>query len=658
MRASILSLVLLLLSPSQAAQDLAPAKHQALVAGIVAAGLSEYHYAGKPLDDGLSACWYGSWLDDLDPDRSFLTAGDVAEFSRWERRLDDSIRAMPPDLSPAFQMHARFRQRAAERVAWTRQALAQAPDLTDAETIEVDRSELPWPADPTALQDVWRRELEEDWLRLALDGEEPDAIRKNLGARLDRMDQAIQGTESMDLVEGWLDALTACYDPHTLYMKPFSADDFAISTSGSLEGIGAALVQEGEMIAISEILPGGPAQRGGELMPDDRIVAVAQGDQDWVDVVGMRLDKVVQLIRGPKGTDVRLRIIPAAAADPSERKEVRLERDRIDLEAVEPTLTVREEQLDGATRKVAVIEVPAFVGQAEDAEGGVRPSTTERVAALLKEAGSVDAVVLDLRENGGGLLDEAVSLTGLFIERGPVVQIRDGKGQIDLVQDQDKARAWAGPLVVLTSPMSASASEIVAGALQDYGRAVVVGSASTYGKGSVQTVVPLDPILAAFAPELAHQSLGGVLKITFSQYYLPGGRSTQAEGVAADVVLPSPYDGRITLESERPHALPADAIPAARFKPEGDLSTARQALRDRSAARVAADPRFQALREWKTWLDELERQETLSLVLATRKAEVEARKQRSEDLDARIGKDQDPVLDEASRIAADLASLG
>ncbi len=657
MRAFLIPLLLVLVPPSRAASGLTPARHHPVLTGIVAAGLSEYHYAARPLDDQLSACWLNAAVEATDPGRSFFTAEDRALFARFERDLDDRVKASPPDLVPAFAIEARFAMRARERVAWTRAALLAPLDLLNDERLVADRSKAPWAADEAALKEIWRQELEEDWIRLSLEGIAEEEIPTTIGKRMDRLEQFLNERESADVIESWLEGLTTCYDPHTAYMKPVSADDFAISTSGSLEGIGAQLSKDGELVTITEVLPGGPAAQSNELLKDDRIVGVAQGQEAFVDVVGMRLDKVVRLIRGPKGTTVRLKVIPARSVDPAERREVSLVRDRIDLEAVEPTLEIVEQVTQTGTRRVAVIELPAFVGEATDAEGGKRPSSTQRMAALLAEAGAVDAVVLDLRANGGGILEEAVGVAGLFIKTGPVVQIRDGSGQIEVMEDRDKSIGWAGPLLVLTSPASASASEIVAGALRDHGRAIIVGSESTFGKGTVQSVVPLDPILSAFVPELNGKNLGGVLKLTFSQYYLPAGQSTQAIGVPSDVVLPSPLDGRLVLERDRPQALPADQIPSARPKADRDLASLRSELSRRSVARIADDPHFAAMSEMKRLIDEMDERTELSLVLAERQAESTLRKERWEALEAKLVEHEDPVREEALRVAADLADL-
>ncbi len=656
----LLPLLLIALPPAGATGPaalgpLAPEPHHPIVAGIVAAGLTEYHYRERPLDDALSRCWLESYLDDLDPDRSFFTGADIAEFTRFESRLDDLMIGSPPDISPAWTINSRWRSRAKERIQWTRQALKTPPDLTDAESIFIDRSEAAWPPDMDALEDLWRMELEDDWLRLTLDEQDEDAIRDRLSKRMDRLQQNLDSAESGDVLELYLANLAGCFDPHSVYLRPFSAEDFAISTQGSLEGIGAALVEDGDLIRVKEIIAGGPADLSKELLPDDKIVAVAQGDDEWVDVIGMRLDRVVQLIRGPKGTTVRLEIIPADAIDNTDHRQITLVRDRIDLDQVDPKLELHEvADPSGATRTLAVIEVPAFVGAVQAGAEEPRPSTTEQVDALLKANPGVDAVVIDLRQNGGGLLDEAVSLTGLFIDRGPVVRIRDGRGRVERIDDEVRGTSWDGPVVVLTSPYSASASEIFAGALQDYGRALVVGSDSTYGKGSVQTVIPLDEILGGIAPGFAGQNLGGALKITFSQYYLPSGRSTQAQGVPSDIVLPSPFDGRAISEAERDNALPPDAIAPAIKGLSRPIDPLIAGLRQRSAERVATEPGFASIKAWQDLIAQIEEQNETSLVLTERKAELERRKVLRDEIEAATDGEQDVVLDEALAITADL----
>ena len=648
---------------------------QPMVAGLVLAGLGAYHYAPQPLDDELSACWYDSWLDNLDPDHSLFLKADLDEFSRWRTKLDDLNQGMRPDLGPAWAMFDRMQERNAERVTYQRSLLAQPEDFTKAEDILRDPSEAPRPVTKAEQQARWAKQLKYQRLLYVLDGEDGPTIQERMESRFERVDASLAEVESADVLEAWLGSLTSCYDPHTAYFRPASADDFQIATSGTLEGIGAALRRDGDYVRITEILPGGPADRSGLLVPDDRIVGVGQGKAgDFTDVIGMRLDRVVQLIRGPKGTVVRLEILPAGLPGSGERKVIQLERDRIDLEAVEPAAEVKKAKgPDGVERSLLVINVPAFA--ADPKEPG-RHSTSVAVRKILEAHPDVDGVLVDLRENGGGYLDEAINLAGLFIDRGPVVQARSSDGRIEVFEDEDRGVSWKGPTVVLTSPLTASASEIFAGAIQDYGIGVVVGSGSTYGKGSVQSVIPLDPILASVTGRMPDLPTAGMMKVTTAQYYRVDGRSPQAMGVLADIVLPSPYEGRVKREGESPHALPADTIRKARYTPVGSMAAVVPKLRDRSTARVVKDTRIQAIQDYLAWVAEEEDKDTLSLLKADREAQREVAQEHSDALERALGQDPearraaieagekppetpeaDPVLDEAVQILADLADL-
>lgn len=673
MRSVLLSLALLVPPAPAALPEAEP--HQPMVAGLVLAGLGAYHYAPQPLDDELSACWYESWLDNLDPDHSLFLQSDLAEFARWETRLDDLHASMRPDLGPAWVMFERAQQRSLERVAYHREQLGKPVSFTVPEEISRDPTEDPRPADRAEQRERWRQQLKHQRLLYVLDGEDEATAKERISNRLTRVETSLAETESDDILEVWLSSLSACFDPHTSYFRPASADDFQIATSGTLEGIGAALSRDGDYVRITEILAGGPADRSGELVPEDRIVGVAQGKEgEMTDVIGMRLDNVVQLIRGPKGTVVRLEILPAGLPGSSTRREVVLVRDRIDLEAVEPTAEVKQVAGPGGTKQeLLVIEVPAFAADPKE-RGGL--STSQAVRKILEAHPGVDGVVVDLRENGGGYLDEAINLAGLFIDRGPVVQARSSDGRIEVFEDEDRGRAWSGPVVVLTSPLTASASEIFAAAIQDYGLGVVVGSGRTYGKGTVQSVIPLDPILASVTGEMPSEPTAGMMKVTTAQYYRIDGRSPQAMGVLADIVLPSPYEGRVLRESEVPRALPADTIRKARYGRLGDLSQVVPQLRERSTARVVKDARIQAIQDYLAWVAAEDEEETVSLVQAVREAEREEAQERSDALERALGQDPearraaleageeppeqpevDPILDEAVQILADLVSL-
>ena len=673
MRTAPLLLLASLISAGEAKVP-GPEAHHPMVAGLVMAGLDAYHYAPHPLDDELSACWHGRYLDRLDPDHSVFLAADVAEFGKWRTRLDDLQRGMAPDLDPAWVMFERYQERQGERVAWMRANIGSPVDFTVQEGIARDPTELPRPVDVTEQHERWRKQIKHQRLQLVLDGEDDATIEERLTSRLDRLQASLDEVESADVLESWLSALTGCLDPHTDYFRPASADDFQIATSGTLEGIGAALVRDGDYVRITEIIAGGPADRSGELVREDRIVGVAQGEDAFTDVIGMRLDKVVQLIRGPKGTTVRLEILPAGVPGSGERRIIRLVRDRIDLESVEPTGTVHELGEGAEARRLLVLDVPAF---AADPQGRGRPSTSEAVRTLIEDNAGVDGVLIDLRENGGGYLDEAIKMAGLFIDRGPVVQVREANGRIKVYDDEDRGLAWDGPIVVLTSPITASASEILAGALQDYGAGVVVGSGTTYGKGSVQSVVPLDALLAQVSGTVPSKPMAGMMKVTGAVYYRVDGRSPQATGVPADIVLPSPLEGRVQREREAPNALPPDTIRKARYTPRANLSKVVPWLRDRSTARVQDDPRIDAIQTYLTWLAAEDAKDELSLNKAEREAGRAAAQAQADALDAALGippRDEsegegegegegeqpepvDPVLEEALKILEDLASL-
>ncbi len=645
-----------------------------MVAGLVIAGLGAYHYAPQPLDDELSACWYDSWVDNLDPSHTLFLQSDLEQFGGFRSRLDDINRGLRPELDPAWQMFERVQERTQQQVVYQRSLLAQPMDLEVAESMPSAQDEQPWPADAAEQKDRWRKQVKLQRLLMTLDGEDAETIEERLTSRIDRLETSVDELEAEDVLEAWLRSLASCYDPHTDYFRPANADDFQISTSGTLEGIGAALVRDGDYVRITEIIAGGPADRSGELVPEDRIVGVAQGKEEMTDVMGMRLDKVVQLIRGPKGTTVRLQILPAGVPGAGERREIVLVRDRIDLESVEPKAEVRKAVgPDGKEQALLVIDVPAFAADPKDRG---RPSTSEAVEAILAENKGVDGVVIDLRQNGGGYLDEAIKLAGLFIDQGPVVQVRSAEGRVDVESDRDKGVAWEGPLVVLTSPLSASASEIFAAAMQDYGVGVVVGSGRTFGKGTVQSIIPLDALLTQITGQQPEKPTAGMMKVTMAQYYRVDGRSPQAMGVLSDIVLPSPDEGRVMRESEQPHALPADTIRRARYSAVGDLGKIIPKLREQSNGRVADDAQIQAIQDFLAWQLAQDDEDDFSLKQSVRKERREEAKRRGDELERALGGDPDarraareagepppefpevdPILDEAVKILADLVEL-
>ncbi|MBW1881825.1 MAG: PDZ domain-containing protein, partial [Deltaproteobacteria bacterium] len=407
--------------------------------------------------------------------------------------------------------------------------------------------------------------IKEQVLRGLLRGESQESQVEMLRRRYHRLETDILATEPADVLEPYLASFAHAFDPHSDYFKPSTNADFDIEMSNSLEGIGATLRTEGEYTLVYSLVPGGPAQQGEELQPGDRIVAVAQGSEPPVDVVDERIDKVVKQIRGPKGTEVRLTVIPVDAPDPSHTRVIRITRDQVILAADDAESRVIEVPgQDGQGIKLGLIDIPSFYQDFQARRGGDPEfkSTTRDVKQLLTElkAEEVSGIILDVRRNGGGSLNESVELTGLFIPQGPVVQIGDRSGRTEAMYDPDPAVVYDGPLMVLTSPLSASASEILAGAIQDYDRGLVVGSASTHGKGTVQNVIDLDPVLRRFVRYPTPDDLAGAVKVTTHKFYRVSGASTQLRGVQADVVLPSPFDGLELLEGDLDYVLGWDRV--------------------------------------------------------------------------------------------------
>ncbi len=634
--------------------ELRAADHHPDVARLVGAYLSQLHYASRPIDDAISTVWFDECIASLDGERMYFHAGDIAELEAFRSRLDDQMRAADPDLSAAFTMFERYRQRVRERVAFAGKLLERdAPfDFERQESFVVDREQAPWAADSAGLDELWRKYLKEQALRGELAGESATVYVPRLRERLDGIAQGVEELEARDVVEIFLAALCRAFDPHTTYLKPITRDNFDIQQGHSLEGIGAVLRRDGQYTVISELVAGGPAQRSKKIAPQDRIVAVRQVEEgaEWVEVLNWRLDNVVKLIRGPKGSQVILRILPGDELDPTATRDVTIERDKIVLTANDAKLEIETHAVGDDTLRLGVLTVPSFYAELRPGEGEAK-SLTSDVRKLLEERGAgLDGMLIDVRSNAGGSLLEALTLTGLFIEEGPVVQVRDSKGETQVLEDPDPALVFGGPLVVLTSPLSASAAEIFAAAIQDYGRGLVVGS-RTHGKGTVQRVMGLDAALKRLSGGTIDDELGGAIKLTVAKFYRISGGSTQRLGVSADIPLPSSYDGLDVYESDLENALPWDEIEPVEhgnfpLRPGLDL------LSSRSAARVAADPDFQALSaQLSERAAELEKG-SVSLHLPTRRAERTAREERGVPTPGR-----DFLFEEARAVAFDYLQL-
>ncbi len=654
--------------PAAAAATLAPTEQENYVARRVADIVAREHYRRAPLDDHLSSLILDRYLDAIDGGRSYFYASDIAEFERYRYELDDAIKS--GDVEPAFVIFRRYQQRSRERMAYAEDLLAKKPDFDIDESFNFDREKEPWPANTAEMNELWRKRVKNDELSLVTAGkqwtEAADILRKRYEHVAKRMDQS----KPEDVFEAFMNAFVLSLDPHSNYFSARNSEEYNIQMSLSYEGIGASLQLTDDYVTVIDVIAGGPAATSGKLAANDRITAVGEGKTgELTDVIGWRLDDVVQKIRGPGGSLVRLQLLPAGAAPGSVQKVVEFTRNRVSLENQASHKAMRVVQRNGRDVKVGVITVPSFYQDYDASRAGAKDyrSTTRDVQRLISELkkDGADVLIMDLRANGGGYLPEAESLTGLFIDRGPVVQLRDTTGRIEVDDDPDPAIFYSGPMIVLVDRFSASASEIFAGAIQDYGRALIVGQ-QTYGKGTVQNAHPLNYTIFGRKPEL------GQLNVTIGKYYRITGESTQDRGVTPDIALPSLIDANEVGESTRDRALPWDHIEPAAFRAEGDLKSMTASLEKLHEERTANSPDFRYLHDDIAALDEMRNQKTLSLNLKTR--EEERKRLESERLERentwRAAHDVKPaksleeikddaaagiLLDEASQIAADLA---
>jgi len=613
------------------AADLAPDRNHQQATIIISKVIDRYHYKKQLLDDKWSAEIFDRYLESLDPNRSFFLQQDIDRFAQYRPQLDDSIREAR--LQPAFDIFLVYRQRVEERVDYALRLLEQAPDFTVDEDYVFDREDAPWPADLAASNDLWRKRVKNDILSLRLADKKPEDIRETLQKRYAGIARRVRQLDADDVFQSFINSYTLTLEPHTSYMSPMVSENFDISMRLSLEGIGAVLRTEDEYTEVQSVISGGPAKLSGKLDAGDRIVGVGQGpDSPITDVVGWRLDDVVKLIRGPKGTLVRLQVIPkGAVASGSKRKVVSLVRDKIKLEEQAAKKRVIE-GLDGmAELKVGVIEVPTFYRdfQAEARGDDKFRSTTRDVRALIQEleAEGVAGIVIDLRDNGGGSLTEATELTGLFIDTGPVVQVRDAAGEIEVETDNDAGVAYAGPMAVLVNRNSASASEIFAGAIQDYHRGIIIGE-PTFGKGTVQTLVDLDRFVRGNNPHL------GRLRLTMAQFFRINGTSTQHRGVVPDIVFPTALGAADHGERALDNALPWARVQPARYSPEGSGGVFH--VREHCTKRIETDPGFQLLLAEERLIAENRDRTQVSLMESKRRAELDEREKLTREYKARF----------------------
>lgn len=581
-----LSLALVSAKPASVSAPLKPAPEQAAAGRLVYGLLSDSQYAYRPkaLDDTLSADIHRRYLESLDGNKMYFTAADISRFAAYRNSFDDAIKSQ--NLQPAYDVFNTYTRRVDERIAFARATLARPFDFSAKEAWAYDREDAAWAADAAALNELWRKSVKNDALRLKLAGRPMDEIRKTLDKRYANIAERVHQLRDDDVFETFMNAYAESIDPHTSYMSPRSAENFQMQMRLSLEGIGAVLQVQDEYVVIRTLVPGGPAEKSGKIKVGDRVLAVGQGDKGaMVDVVGWRIDDVVEKIRGDKGTKVRLDVQSVDAGIDGGNKLVTIVRDKVKLEEQAASRKI----IDSQGKRIGVIELPTFYLDFEAARRGdpdTRSATTD-VARLLGElkAAKVDGVVIDLRDNGGGSLTEAVELTGLFIDRGPVVQVRESAGRVSVERDDERGVAWDGPLAVLVNRSSASASEIFAAAIQDYGRGLIIGE-PTFGKGTVQNLIDLDRF-----PRKDDVKFGQV-KLTVAQFFRIDGGTTQHAAVTPDLQFPVTVDAGEFGESTYDNALPYSRINVAAHVTVGNFAPITGRLKALHGSRVAKDKEF------------------------------------------------------------------
>lgn len=583
----------------------------------IVAALGSRHYADLTLDDDLSDRIFEAYLSDLDPSKSYLLAEDIAQFETYRYQMDNSLRS--GNLAPAFTIFNLYHERVIDRFEKIIASLQEGIDQYDfevEESLELDREDTPWATSQEELDDLWRKRLKNSVLNLKLADKQIDEIQKLLVKRYQNRLTRTRQTNSEDVYQLYINSFTKSYDPHTQYFSPRTSENFNINMSLSLEGIGAVLQIEDEYTKVVSLVPAGPADKSKKIHPDDKIISVGQDkDGEMVDVVGWRLDEVVQLIRGKKDTIVRLEIIPASAKDSSESKLIQITRNKVKLEEQSAKSEIIEIEQFGHIKKIGIIDIPTFYIDFKALQQGDKDfkSTTRDVKNLLAELveQGVEGIVIDLRNNGGGSLQEAKTLTGLFIDRGPTVQIRSKSNRVDILSDRKYGTFYDGPLAIIVNRLSASASEIFAGAIQDYKRGVIIGS-QTFGKGTVQSLLPLNR---------------GQLKLTQAKFYRISGDSTQHKGIIPDIRYPANYDPESIGESTLDRPLPWDKIPPAGYRIHNAIDQYLPDLKTLHIERVKDDPEFKYIEEAFAY----RRQRTLDTSVSLNE---NIRRQEKEDLEA------------------------
>ncbi|MFZ0454331.1 MAG: carboxy terminal-processing peptidase [Ignavibacteriaceae bacterium] len=632
--------------------------------------LSRYHYRKFKLNDSLSSVIFGRYVKSLDNGKSYFYASDIKDFDQYKTLLDNDIQN--GDLNPPYKIFNTFKKRVIERINYVDTLLNKGFDFTKNEKFLIDRDSVSWPQTQEEINDLWRKKVKNDALNLLLAGKKWEGVKETLQKRYANFRRAISQYNSEDVFQLFMNSYTEAIDPHTNYLSPSTSENFKIDMSRSLEGIGAQLQQEDDYTKVNEIIPGGPAFKSGLLKRNDKIIGVAQGkDGEMVDVIGWRLTDVVQLIRGPKGTIVRLDIIPSDKGPNAIPHEITIVRDKVTLEEQSAKKSIINIDENNNFYKIGVITLPAFYIDFEARQKGDPnyKSTTRDVRKLIKELKEekVDGIIMDLRNNGGGALDEAVNLTGLFIKDGPVVQVKSADGKIDVDSDSDPDIVYNGPLAVLVNRFSASASEIFTGAIQNYERGIIVGE-QTYGKGSVQNLIDLNRLIGSTGNKF------GQVKLTIAKYYRIDGGSTQNKGVVPDIKLPSAIDPHEFGESSEPSALPWDQIRSTKYILYSNLDKYIPELKkmhdDRMDTTTEFDNVLEDIREYKE--SKNEKYVSLNETVRKKEKEEEDNKRFERENDRRKHKglkllqkgekpttkeDTDPYLEETGHVLADLIKL-
>src|SRR5450830_131795 len=624
-------------------EALKPAAQQTQAAVWASRVLSRAHYKATPLDDAMSEKIFDRYFKSLDAEKLFFVQADLDQFAGAKSKLDDAILGEKLDLP--FSIYNVYQQRFNERIAYARELLKTKPDFTLDESYQYDREKADWAKSDAEVKDLWRKRVKNDWLRLKLAGKDDKAIRDMLDKRYENYLSRSRKLNNEDVFQIFMNAYAMSIEPHTNYLGPRASDNFDIQMRLSLEGIGAVLQTRDEYTVIREIVAGSPAGMSGKLKVGDRIMAVGQNESGpLTDVLGWRIDDVVQQIRGTKDSTVRLQVLPADAGPDGKPVTIALVRKKISMEEQSAKKTIMEVRDGGVKRRIGVIALPTFYMDFEARRKGDKDykSATRDVARLLGELkkDKVDNVLIDLRNNGGGSLTEAVELTGLFIDRGPVVQQRSADGKVEVESDTLPGLAWDGPVGVLINRGSASASEIFAAALQDYGRGIIIGEPS-FGKGTVQTLVNLDRFGQGDKARL------GELKMTIAQFFRINGGTTQLRGVTPDIKLPVIADAENFGESSYDNALPYTVIKPAVYIPAGEVKDIVPLLQKRYEARVAKDKDFQYLVDDINYVKKQRKDNLISLNETARRKERDEQEKRAKLREARLAaalSPDDPIL--------------